>query len=354
MIIDRFQKKAHVFLGLVLLMDVFIDHSVRAGESTLEPVVRQIIPAVVRVTGHMRAVGTNNPYRKHGESSGFLFDKKGLLFTVYSTYVEPKTKTMCEKFDIELYDGRILSARAFAVDPVLNFAILEITEEGSYAKLDIHGKPTMNPGEEVWAVAGKNSGNEPLSFSGRIKAKNKTSVYGDGFGDLLIDTYMELPEYAYGGPLMNKSGEVLGINMSVTDQSAGSETKSIEEHAIPVSAILPILKVLLANPTFEQRWMGFSTRNLNIKERALTRQLLKRRGGVSIDFVWKDSPAARAGIHPGDILVGIDGGRVMTTTHFKGLLFQMVNDTPELKIVRDGKVLHKQIHVVKRPPWAAL
>jgi serine protease Do len=335
-------------------MGMLASNSVRAGEFTLEPVVRQIIPAVVRVTGHMRVVGAENQYRKHGESSGFLFDRKGFLFTVYSTYVEPKTKILCEKFDIELYDGRILSARAFAVDPVLDFAILKMAEEDNYPKLDIYGETSMNPGEEVWAVAGKTSETEPVSFSGRIKAKNKTSVYGDGFGDLLIDTYMKLPEYAYGGPLTNGSGEVLGINMHVTDQNATEEGASSEEHAIPVSAILPIFKVLLANPTFDQKWLGFHTRNLNIKERALIRQLLKRRGGVSIDFVWKDSPAARTGIHPGDILVGINGSRVMTTTHFKGLLFQMVNDTSELKIVRNGRVLHKQIQVVKRPPWAAL
>jgi serine protease Do len=354
MIIDRVTQRARILIGLSVLTVMLTGRSVRAVEATLEPVVRQIIPAVVRVTGYIRLEGIENEYRKHGESSGFLFDKKGFLFTVYSTYVEPKTKTLCEKFDIVLFDGRILNARVFAVDPALNFAILEMTEKDNYPKLDIDSQPTINAGDEVWAVAGKKSENEPLSFSGRIKAKNKTSLYGDGFGDLLIDTYMALPEYAYGGPLVNTNGEVLGINMNVTDQNTGEEVASDEEHAVPISAILPTYKVLLANPTFQQKWLGFSARNLNIKERMLTRQLMNRRGGVSIDFVWTDSPAGRTGIHAGDILVEIDGSRVMTTTHFKGLLFHMENDAPELKIVRNGKVLYKQIRVVKRPPWAAL
>ena len=84
--------------------------SVSASEPNINSLVQQVIPAVVRVTGYIRSAGAENDYRKHGESSGFFFDRRGLLFTVYSPYVELRTRTLCEKFDVELYEGRVQNA----------------------------------------------------------------------------------------------------------------------------------------------------------------------------------------------------------------------------------------------------
>lgn len=346
--------KVHPLGVLFALAGLLSASSLSATEPCISSLVQQVIPAVVRITGYIRSAGAENDYRKHGESSGFFFDRRGLLFTVYSIFVELKTRTLCEKFEVELYDGRILNATIFAIDPVLNIAILKMTEENDFPILDVSLQPEINSGEEVCAVAGRKSNEEPAGFTGRVKAKNKTSAYGNGFDDLLINTYMELPGYAYGGPLVNNKAEVLGINMIVVDRDSSEEKGSPEEHAVPISTISTIYKVLLANPTFEQKWLGFSIHYLSVTERALLRNILQQRGGVSIDFVWEQGPAAQAGIRSGDILVGIDGNKIISTTHFKGLFFRNENEEPELKVFRNGQVLYKQVRVEKRPPWAAL
>jgi S1-C subfamily serine protease len=342
------------FSALLALGGIIAGSSINAQETAIEPVVRQMIPAVARVTGYKRAAGTENEYHKYGESSGFFVDKKGIMLTVYSGYVELETRMLCEKFEVELFDNRVVHAGILAIDPPLNLVILKMAEEDEYPALDISASPEYNPGEKVWAIAGKKSDHEFPGFSGLVKAEDKTSIYEDGFGDLLIDTYMELPEYAYGGPLVNNNGEVLGLNTPYTHRDEKGEETTGEEHAVPISDIKTIYEVLLANPTFEQKWLGFSVRFLNMEEMALARQVLQRRGGIGIDFVWKEGPAGKTGIRSGDILVMINGSPILTTTHFKGTLFEIENQIEvELKIIRNGVLLSERVRVEKRPRWAA-
>ncbi len=315
---------------------------------------QQLGPALVRVAGYMGNGDSGNESPMYGQSSGFFFDRNGLLLTTYSPYVALETKTLCEKFEIELYDGTTRTAGVLAIDPVLDIAILETTPASDNPALDITAPTEVDIAEEVWAVAGRSSGDEPLVFSGRVKAKDETSLYGSGIGDLLINTYMELPEYAYGGPLVNARGEVLGLNIRYPHLDNNGAEVSGEGHAVPVSSIATIYRVLLANPTFEQKWLGFGTRRLSVQEGALTKRLLQRRGGVVIDFVWQEGPAAQSDIRRGDILVEMNGDRVLTTTHFKRMLFDTANETTiDLKLIRDGSILSTRSLVQTRPRWAA-
>jgi len=83
-------------------------------------------------------------------------------------------------------------------------------------------------------------------------------------------------------------------------------------------------------------------------------QILQQRGGVVVDFVWEEGPAAKTGIRSGDILVGINGSPVLTANHLKGTLFETGNNTPaELRILRDGVLVSEPGRVEKRPLWAA-
>lgn len=325
-----------------------------ARQTPGEPAIRQIMPAVVAITGYMRTAGTESEYRKYGESSGFFVEKGGFLLTVYSPYVELENRKLCEKFEVELSGGEIANARMFSIDPALDLAILKMAETAEYPALDISFFPETTPGEQVWALAGKRGAEALPVFSGRVKADEKTSMYGDGLGDLLINTYMELPAHARGGPLVNRQGKVLGMNIPYTHQGANREEAAGEAHTVPLREIATIYRVLMANPTFEQNWPGFSIRLINLPEMALIRQVLQQRGGVVVDFVWGEGPAAQTGLRNGDILVGLNGSPILTPTHFKGTLFEIARDTSvELTIIRDGALLTVPGRVEKRPLWAA-
>lgn len=144
------------------------------------------------------------------------------------------------------------------------------------------------------------------------------------------------------------------MNIPYTHQGAGSEAAAGEAHTVPAREIATIYRVLAANPTFEQNWPGFSVRVLNLPEMALVRQVLQQRGGVIIDFIWSEGPAAQTGIRNGDILVKLNGSPILTPTHFKGTLFEIASNTSvELAIIRDGALLTVPGRVEKRPLWAA-
>lgn len=350
----RLRRRACFFIVLLATGNILAGPTGDAREPVVEPAIRQIMPSVVAITGYMRTAGTENEYRKYGESSGFFVDKEGFLLTVYSPHLELESRMLCEKFEIELFDGRLANARIFSIDPALDLAILQMTEGGGYPALDISSFPETAAGEQVWAVAGKRADDALPVFSGRVKADEKTSMYGDGLGDLLINTYMELPSHAWGGPLVNHEGEVVGMNIPYTHQGAGSEAAAGEAHTVPAREIATIYRVLAANPTFEQNWPGFSVRVLNLPEMALVRQVLQQRGGVIIDFIWSEGPAAQTGIRNGDILVKLNGSPILTPTHFKGTLFEIASNTSvELAIIRDGALLTVPGRVEKRPLWAA-
>ncbi len=345
-----------IFLVFVLFAGISISNSVNAQDAALEPAIQEASEAVVSVTGYMRTENTDSEFRQYAESSGFFFDETGFLITTYFDYVDSQNRRLCENFEVKQFDGRIINARMFAADPALNLAILKVIEGGrKFPRLDISNPPEAVPGEAVWAIAGQKPNDLPVYFTGQLKAEEKTTIYEDGFSDLLLDTYMELPAHAYGGPLLNRQGEVIGMNTLHSYKTTNiKKGETGEEHAVPIRSIAIINKVLMTNPTFEQKWLGFSTRFLTIDEVMPVKQLLKRRQGVFIDYVWKEGPAIKTDVRSGDILLKLNGHRLKTPNQVNRLLFEAANDAQaQLTIFREGAVLNKSIQVEKRPQWAA-
>ncbi len=338
-------------IGRIVLLSLAIIFS--GGQlAAQDAVVREVLPAVVRITGYLRAAPSAK-FGKFAERSGFIFDEKGLIFTVYDPFVAPETRRLCEKFEVTLADGQVQSAEMLSVDVVLNLAILRILEPGRYPAVDISREGEARAADEVFALAGKAADGAPVRFSGRIRAESKSGIYEDGFADMLINSVMTLPDYAYGGPLVNRFGEVVGMNLKYT-HTGGPASGAEEEHAVPLSAITPVYEVLLTYPTFEQNWLGFNVRRLSVDERQLIKRVSQRQGGVSVDYVWPGSPAAAADIRPGDLLTALNGQPIVTTTHLKWQLYKLAeNSTANVTIVRSGQTLSKPVRVEKRPRWAA-
>ncbi len=347
-----FEKICYTFY--LILFGIFFNYADGIAEVNRSDIsLEEVMPAVVRISGYM-ADTEGEQLSKYAETSGFFFNEKGYILAAYRPYVTAETRLLCEKFEVHLYNGETLSAAIFAVDPVLNLAILKLKQDGNYPTLTLSDKAPPQVGDQVWAIAGKQTGNEALSFPGQVKAPNKNSIYEDGCGDLLINTYMQLPDYAYGGPLMNKEGAVIGINIPYTHPEAHEDSFPGEEHPVPISEVTIIAKVLYAFPTFEQNWIGFSVRRLTQEERAAAKHLIRKRDGIAVDFVWEDGPAKTAGILPGDIITKMNGQRVLTMIHFRTQIFKAQRHSlANLSIIRNGSPLVIQTQIEKRPLWAA-
>ncbi|HSF14517.1 MAG TPA: S1C family serine protease [Vicinamibacteria bacterium] len=324
-----------------------------AQEAKAPAAIEELLPAVVRVTGYMRDGAGRGEYRRFAESTGFFVDESGLLLTIYDPFVAPKERKLCEKFEITRHDGQTVEARMFLVDPILNFAVLKMADENKYPAIERMVAPEIGPGDRVWAVAGSRSNEEGPIFTGVVKAENNSTIYAEGCGNELIDTFIEFPAIAYGGPLVSDKGNLIGINMprkkECQDEGPG------EEHATPIADINRILELLLAYPTFERKWLGFNVRHMGRDSVQIVRQVMNKRCGILVDFVWPEGPSGKADIRSGDILVMVNDEIVMTTMHLESILFRTeANTALELKLIRDGVLLTRRVRLEQRPPWAAL
>ena len=328
------------------------NHCGAAEKETLDQVVRRVAPAVVKITGYMHKPGTNKEFSKYNQSSEFFFDNRGYLFTVYSSYVHRMSRRLCEKFEIVLSDGRVVNAGIFAVDPLINLAILKISLDNNYPKVDISLQPRINTGEPVVALFAKGFDEKNFYTQGVIKAKNKTSMYGAGLVDLLIDIDLILPDYAYGGPLINEKGEIIGMNMHDLHKFTAADQVDKEGHALPISLVNTNYKMLMAFPTFDQPWLGLSARALNLEEAASFYRELGHVNGLLIDFVWPEGPAARSGFRAGDILLGINGKNLRAGYELDRLIFEAgIGTRLECRIFRYGTgITIKKLVSEKRPP----
>ena len=148
----------------------------------------------------------------------------------------------------------------FSVDPVLNLAIVKLTEAGSYPITGTERGRGVRPGDRVLAISGWGSGDSGAFALGYVTAREKKSIYSGGFGDMLINARIRLTPNAYGGPLANDKGEVLGI-LTQNVHLASTQAEDPEGvHALPMNIALGFFRVSRAYPTSQQKWIGLSVR----------------------------------------------------------------------------------------------
>lgn len=348
-------RAAHGWLAVVLLAVGlgYLSDSRAADDSDFAAVANELAPAVVRITGYMRELGSENSYQTYGEASGFFIDREGYLLSVAHPFIDRSRDRLCERFQLELHDGRRLTAQLHALDPVLNLAIFRAEEPADYPTVRWSSGASAKPGMRVLALSGgKLDGEEPYSL-GRLKARpRKQSLYKAGFADILMNVRIKLPARGYGGPLVNRLGEVIGINTGnihlVDPESADPE----EQHALPMGTVMTHYRVLTAYPSFERPWLGVKIEPVAMKRGVGLFWSTGIPNTALVDYVWQDSPAGRAGIQKGDILLGLGGKRLMVT-NLDWLLYEAGNDaTIDLELMREGRHLTKRVSLEKRPLWS--
>lgn len=312
-------------------------------------IAERLAPSVVHIAGYM-GEERDVPF---GEATGFFVEESGLIVSVLDAFSDRSERRLCERYRLGLSDGRQLEARLFSADPVLNLALLRMEGAGSFPAVPIERRVPVQPGEAVVAIAGE-EGDKAVSYStGYIKARHKKSVYGAGFGDMLINTQLRLPKHAYGGPLFNAESKLLGLNTENVHAPNDAVVNEDEAHALPVGMVQIFLKVSKAYPTSAQNWLGLSLRPLLPEERDGVYKTLGQRAGLYIDFVWDQGPAGQTDIRPGDVLFKMEGTAIKDTHQLNKLLLQASpGHTAKLAILRERRGFMRGVAIEKRPAWA--
>ncbi len=266
-----------------------------------------------------------------GQGSGFVFRlNKGLLSS--SSYVLTNNHVVqnAEKIRVTFMDGSEFDAKVTGTDAKSDVAVLEIADT-SHPALNLGNSSQLDVGEWVIAVGNPFGLSHTLTV-GVVSAKGRTGLGINDYEDF-IQTDAAINPGNSGGPLLNLDGQVIGINTAIFSRSGGNMGVGF---AIPVDLARNIADQLIDKGKVTRGFLGIVIQDLTPE---LAESFgIKEHKGVLVAQVSPDSPAAKAGMKAGDLIVAYRGNEVSQVADFRNRVAQTPPGSKEnLKIIREGK-----------------
>jgi len=268
---------------------------------------------------------TQAPYANRGTGSGVIISPDGYILT------NNHVAGAATEISARLSDGREFKARRIGTDSETDLALIKVEAKNlPYATLGDSSK--LEQGE--WVIAlGSPFGLEQTMTVGIVSATGRQ--FGGAY-DNYIQTDASINPGNSGGPLLNMNGEVIGINTMIYSRSGGSEGIGF---SVPSNMAKKVQEQLLRNGKVSRGYLGV---NLQDSQSA--------GDGALIADLSEGSPASKAGLRGGDVIVEFDGRPVKTSKQ----LTEIVADTPvgktvKTRFVRDGQSQTASITIAERP-----
>ncbi len=271
-------------------------------------------------------------FRQRGIGSGVIIDEGGIIVTNHHVAGE------ADELEVTLSDGRKFDAKLVGTDPGTDLAVIQLVGDATdLTALGLGDSDALRLGEVVMAV-GNPFGLEGSVSLGIVSAKGRTSV-GKNRYENFIQTDAAINQGNSGGALVNMRGELVGINDMILSPGAmfgGGGNVGIG-FAIPTNQARPIIDSLLAKGRVDRGWLGVHIQDLTP---AMTAGFSLEEGtkGVILAKVTDGSPAAKAGVRDGDVVVSVDGTPTTDTDDLRNLIAAAgPGHKATLRLFRDGK-----------------
>lgn len=224
--------------------------------------------------------------------SGVVIRPDGYVLTNEHVVVQ------AEKIFVQLADDRKLPARLIGADSDSDLAVLKIDENKSLPYLPLGDSDDLMIGETVIAI-GNPFGLSHTVTTGVVSALNRSlNTDGRTYYDF-IQTDASINPGNSGGPLLNIKGDLIGINTAIYGKAQGIG------FAIPISRAKRIVQELITHGAVEAPWVGLIVQTLTPE--LAYHFSVKEKQGVLVRGVESGSPAAKAGVQRGDVLLGLNG-----------------------------------------------
>ncbi|MDO4282211.1 MAG: trypsin-like peptidase domain-containing protein [Clostridia bacterium] len=299
-------------------------------DSPVVAIAEKAMPSIVGIKVNSLVQSTfGGIHEASSEGSGIIYSEDGYIITNYHV-IESAINNSSASVYVTFYNSEEdIEAEIVGGDEVTDLAVLKIEKDGLIAA-EFGNSSDLKVGELAVAI-GNPLGEEFASTVtvGYVSALNR-KVTTDGRTYKLIQTDAAINSGNSGGALVNSEGKVIGIN-SVKVSLTGVEGLGF---AIPSDDALPIIKELIENKKIVRPYIGLA--GINITSAVADRNNLRE--GVYVDKVYNNTPAQKAGIQRGDIIVSIDGVEITTMEELNEIKnSKNIGDTVELGIYRAGR-----------------
>lgn len=306
-------------------------------ENAVIDVVNKSSDSVIAIGITQKTVDPFNPYAlpKSEDSTigtGFVVSDKGLIVT--NKHVVAETRM---KYSVVTKEGKKYETKKIYRDPILDLAIVQIEANASDLRsLELGDSSGLKVGQTVIAIGNALGRFTNTVTTGVVSGLGRDVNAGDPFGgsaerlDNLIQTDAAINPGNSGGPLLNSRGQVIGVNVAVTE---GAQNIGF---AIPVNSVKAIVDEFIIKGKVSRPYLGIRYRFIS-RDAAILNEVPQ---GVYIQDIISDGPAYKAGIRTGDIITKIGGQAIDTETKVSDLIKDSeIGATIDLTVWRDKKEL---------------
>lgn len=272
--------------------------------------------------------------------TGFVISEDGLIVT--NKHVVSDTQA---KYRVVVGKDEVLEVKNIYRDPVNDLAILKIDKKG-LTPVKMGDSDKLKVGQTVIAIGTALGEFRSTVTTGVISGLGRGIVAGSAFEgteklDNVIQTDAAINPGNSGGPLFNSSGDVVGVNVAVSQsgQNIG--------FALPINLVKDSVNNFKTTGEFERPYLGVNYRMIS-KQSALLNDVP---AGAYVQELVPDSPAEKAGVKQGDILIEIDGSKLADDPNTSLATYinkKKIGDTVLLKIYREDKEMEIRVRLEKR------
>jgi len=316
------------------------------GPASFAPLAKRVVPAVVNIAvieGAQAAIqippelrGTpaervlRDRLRRQsvrGAGAGFIIDPSGVIVT--NSHVVGHAS----RITVALSDGRELRGEVLGVDELTDLAVIRVASREPLPSVAWGDSRTVEVGD--WILAAGNPFGVGTSVTAGIVSARGRDIGAGPFDDFLqIDAPIN-PGNS-GGPTFNMQGQVVAVNTAIVSPTGGSVGIGF---AVPSEIAMRVVDGLRKSGRIDRGWLGVSVRDSEPQVE-----------GVQIAGVDRTSPAGRAGLRPGDVILSVNGDKVGTST---GLIRTIAAIPPggpaRLSVRRGGQTMDVPVNVGRRP-----
>jgi serine protease Do len=279
--------------------------------------------------------GPGRDMKSRALGSGFIVDKGGYILTNFHVVEKADTIT------VKLASGDEYRAKVVGKDERTDLAVVKIEAKGDVTVAKMGNSDSATQGDWVLAI-GSPFGLEQTVTAGIISATGRSGGQFQRF----LQTDAAINQGNSGGPLVNMSGEVIGVNTAILTPSGGNSGIGF---ALPSNTAVNVYNQLIKTGKVTRGAIGIEMQS-NVTSKTLRALGSPDGKGVLVNRIKaKDGPAAKAGLKEGDIIREIDGKKTNDSSELSSLVAELSPGKPvTVKYLRDGKDMTTQLTIGDR------